>query len=65
MPKSKNVDLIKVTMNLRDGDLAKMGELFPSKRPSVAVRDLISAFVDKHFEERKTETIKLPDTTTL
>lgn len=48
MATPKNVDLVKKTMNYRVGDFEKMQELFPKLVPSVAIRDLISAFVDKH-----------------
>lgn len=57
MATAKNTDLTKHTLNLRKGDLAKMGELFPDQRPSVALRLLISAFVDKHFA-KKTKTVE-------
>lgn len=49
MATPKNVDLVKKTMNLRVGDFEKMKELFPKLDASVAIRDLISAFVDKHY----------------
>jgi hypothetical protein len=49
MARQKRNDLVKVTLNLRDGDFNKMGELFPEKGPSVAIRELLSAFIDKHY----------------
>jgi|TARA_R110000851_G_scaffold17651_4_gene55809 hypothetical protein len=58
MSKAKNPDLKKVTLNLRDGDLEKMKELFPTQSPSVSVRDLLSGFVDKYYEE-PTSVVKL------
>tara|TARA_R110000851_G_scaffold311707_1_gene471981 strand:+ start:1025 stop:1216 length:192 start_codon:yes stop_codon:yes gene_type:complete len=59
MPKAKNLDLIKVTLNLREGDLEKMKALFPTQFPSVSVRDLVSGFVDKYYEEEPTPVINL------
>jgi hypothetical protein len=53
MALSKDVDLVKKTMNFREGDFEKVAELFPSKHPSVMVRTILSAFVDKHYKEAK------------
>jgi hypothetical protein len=39
-------------MNFREGDFEKMGELFPQLDPSVAIRQLISAFVDKNHNQQ-------------
>jgi len=49
MARPKRTDLTKVTLNLRDGDFEKMGHLFPAKGPSASIRELLSAFVDKHY----------------
>jgi hypothetical protein len=49
MPKIKDIDLHKHTLNLREGDYAKMQELFPALGGGAAIRKLISNFVDKHF----------------
>ena len=43
----KNVDLKKHTLNLREGDFDEMALLFPKLGGSVAIRTLISNFVDK------------------
>ncbi|MBM61935.1 MAG: hypothetical protein CL484_03165 [Acidobacteria bacterium] len=51
MPRAKNDTLIKKTMNFRKGDFEKMEALFPDKNPSVSIRDLVSAFVDKHYSK--------------
>ena len=51
MPKQ---ELAKKALNLRPGDFEKMGELFPDLGPTVAVRKLISAFVDKHYKDAPT-----------
>lgn len=48
MPPPKNHDLVKKTLNLRRGDFEAMASLFPSLEPSQAIRQLISAFVDRH-----------------
>jgi len=48
MSRPKIVDLKKHTLNLREGDFDKMAELFPRLGASVAVRQLISKFIDKH-----------------
>lgn len=56
MAPRKNHDLIKKTLNLRVGDFEKMGELFPDKGSSNAIRDLISLFVDKHFKPQSPAT---------
>ena len=49
MARPKNLDLQKVTLNLRRGDAEKMGHLFPDLGEGPAIRQLISAFVDKHY----------------
>ena len=49
MSTPKNPDHVKKTLNLREGDFEKMGELFPKMRPSVAIRELISKFIDRHY----------------
>lgn len=59
MPRPKNPDLVKKTLNFRPGDFEKMAEMFPSKGASVAIRELISAFVDKNYLESE-----MPETPT-
>lgn len=60
MATPKNPDLVKKTLNLRAGDFEKMAELFPkSGGGSIAIRDLISAFVDKHYRETTPPEINL------
>lgn len=49
MARPKRADLQKVTLNIREGDMEKMAELFPQLGAGPAVRQLISAFVDKHY----------------
>ena len=44
---SKNVDLKKHTLNLRDGDFDRIALLFPKLGGSVAIRTLVSNYVDK------------------
>jgi hypothetical protein len=56
MPQTRNVDLHKKTLNFRRGDFEKIEELFPDRQPSVVVRQLVAAFVDKHYE-RETSTV--------
>lgn len=53
MAKSKNTDLIKKTLNLRQGDFEKMANLFPNVGGSIAIRELISKFVDKHYPKEE------------
>lgn len=50
MSTPKNPDLVKKTMNFREGDFEKMRELFPKVEPSVSIRDLVSTFVDKYYK---------------
>ena len=50
MPKQKT-DLQKHTLNLRPGDFAKMGEIFPEMGASESIRTLVSRFVDKHYQQ--------------
>lgn len=65
MPRIKNTDLQKHTLNLRRGDYEKMDELFPTKRGGPAIRALISMFVDKHINS-KTALVEIePDETEL
>lgn len=53
MAKSKNTDLIKKTLNLREGDFEKMANLFPHIGGSIAIRQLVSTFVDKHYPKEE------------
>lgn len=55
MARSKNIDLDKKTLNLRAGDFEKMGEMFPDLGSSVAVRTLLSKFVDRNYKVPETE----------
>lgn len=50
MPRNK-VPLTKATLNFRAGDLDKLEALFPDMGKTVAVRKIISAFIDKHYAE--------------
>lgn len=43
--------LEKKTLNFRVGDFEKFGEMFPEHGPSMAIRTIISAFVDLHYIE--------------
>ena len=56
MARPKNSELIKKTLNFRPGDFEKMGEMFPDLGSSVAIRDLLAAFVDKHYVVKTTST---------
>ena len=49
MARPKRNDLQKVTLNVREGDMEKMVHPFPDLGAGPAVRQFISAFVDKHF----------------
>ena len=51
-------DLQKHTLNLRAGDFAQLGEMFPKLGASVAVRRIISSVVDK-YNESNADKIKL------
>ena len=53
MAKPKDDTLVKKAINLRKGDFEKMGELFPANGPTIAIRNLISKFVDKHYGDDK------------
>ena len=52
MPRPKQ-PLDKRTMNFRPGDFTKMEAMFPALGPSVAVRQLVSRFIDANFVESK------------
>lgn len=52
MPRRK-AELQKHTLNLRPGDFDKMGELFPDLGSSVAIRTVLSKFIDKNYRETK------------
>ena len=47
-------DLQKHTLNLREGDFDRMGQLFPNMDSSTAIRTLVSRFIDKNWKEGKT-----------
>lgn len=57
MPRNKS-PLEKVTMNFRQGDMAKIQEMFPEADKTVIVRKIIASFVDKHYTETTSD---LPD----
>lgn len=44
---AKNLDLQKVTLNLRAGDYARLGDLFPDLGAGPAIRQLVSQFIDR------------------
>jgi len=52
MPKAK-ADLQKHTLNLRQGDYDRMGQLFDGMNSAEAIRSLISKFIDKNWKEGK------------
>jgi len=58
MGRPKTEELKKHTLNLRDGDMETLAELFPRFHPSVMVRRIVSKFVDKsrHVPEQAIET---------
>jgi len=47
MGRPKTEELKKHTLNLREGDMETLAELFPKYHPSVMVRRIVSKFVDK------------------
>ena len=47
MGRPKTNDLQKHTLNLRAGDMKRLGELFPNRSPSVMIRRLVSTFIDR------------------
>lgn len=55
MARVKSEELKKHTLNLRDGDMEALAELFPRFHPSVMVRRIVSKFVDRSrsVEEQK------------
>mgnify|MGYP000008791581 CR=1 FL=1 len=57
MSTPKNSDLEKHTMNLRTGDMKKLGQLFPKTPPSVTVRNLVAKIVDKYYVEAEVPSI--------
>lgn len=48
MPRAKT-DLQKHTLNLRQGDYQRLGEMFPKMGGGRAIRELVIRFVDKHY----------------
>lgn len=54
MSTPKNTDLEKKTLNLRTGDMEKLGELYPRTPPSVTIRNLVSGVVDKLYVRAET-----------
>ena len=58
---SKNVDLKKHTLNLRDGDFDRMALIFPKLGGSVAIRTLISNFVDQAEANAPTPATQVKD----
>lgn len=55
----KDDTIQKHTLNLRRGDYAKIGDLFPDLGAGPAIRQIVSAFVDK---AAKAAQAPLPDT---
>jgi predicted component of type VI protein secretion system len=47
MARLKAEELKKHTLNLREGDMEALAELFPKFHPSVMVRRIVSKFVDQ------------------
>lgn len=47
MARPRTEELKKHTLNLRDGDMEALIELFPKLHPSVMVRKIVSRFVDQ------------------
>lgn len=48
-------NLQKKTLNFNDGDWDKLAEMFPEQGPSVAVRKIISRFVQEHYVPTQVE----------
>jgi len=46
MARRKSEALKKHTLNLREGDMEALAELFPRFNPSVMVRKIVSKFID-------------------
>lgn len=49
MPRPKS-DLTTHKINLHGGDFEKMREMFPVKGPSIAIRNLVRAFLTKNYK---------------
>ena len=47
MPKPRDSDLQKHTLHLRQGDFARLGDLFPDMSASLALRTILSNLIDK------------------
>ena len=47
MARPKTEELKKHTLNLREGDMEALVELFPKLHPSTVVRQIVSKFIDK------------------
>ena len=47
MARKKVEELKKHTLNLREGDMEALAELFPRFNPSVMVRKIVSRFIDQ------------------
>lgn len=46
MARRSTESLQKHTLNLRKGDIDRLAELYPSRNPTVLVRQIVSRFVD-------------------
>ena len=57
----KNVDLKKHTLNLREGDFDEMALIFPKLGGSVAIRTLVSNFVDQTKAQAPTPSPSVKD----
>ena len=57
MGRKKAEELKKHTLNLREGDMEALAELFPRFNPSVMVRRIVSRFIDqtRKVSENKVE----------
>lgn len=51
MPRPKDHSLVRKSINLRHGDFEKLEEMFPSLGPTIAIRKLISGFIDAKYEK--------------
>jgi len=61
MSRQKTEELKKHTLNLRDGDVEAIAQLFPNKSPSVVIRKIVSKFVDSCLAGQEDRKLPVPN----
>jgi len=61
MSRPKTEELQKHTLNLREGDVDTIAELFPNKSPTVIIRKIVSKFVDSCLAGQEERKVSVPN----